>query len=52
MRHLYVNGRIILNMEVRHYVTWNGVIRREILECIQVTKSGPIDSFSVNTVDS
>ena len=36
-------------MEVRHYITKNGVID---LEDIQVTKRGLIDRFAVNIVDS
>jgi hypothetical protein len=35
-------------MEVRHYITWNGVIKREDLECIQVAKRSSIDMFAVN----
>ena len=46
-----MNVRIILNVEV-HYITCNGVVRREDLECIQLTKRGSIDRFAVNKVDS
>jgi hypothetical protein len=29
-------------------ITWNGVIKREYLECIQVAKRSSIDMFAVN----